>query len=282
MLQKLKTFLNQPYPDRDDIPSMIQGSVIGGLVVFFILLAFKPFGISQSTDSLKISALFGTISMVVALIYDLSLRFIFRLKKDRPNWTFWKWAVSVVGLILCIALANYSVSYFFYSSGVSSLWVFANVLYGTFLIAIFPVALFGAVNLIRNLKANQKIAQEIHPTPLQNPASDFRDLPIHQSDKAFRVAVEQILFIEAQQNYVRLYLLTEEGLQKEMIRNTLARVEAVLQDSPIKRSHRSYLVNTQKVVAVSGNAQGLKLHLQGLAALEVPVSRKYIPDFRQN
>ncbi|MFK7924158.1 MAG: LytR/AlgR family response regulator transcription factor [Bacteroidia bacterium] len=282
MLQKLKVFLNQPYPDRDDIPSMIQGAVIGGSVVFFILLAFKPFGISQSPKPLSICLLFGSISMVVAFIYDLSLRFVFGLKKDSPNWTFWKWAVSVVGLILCIALANYSVSFYFFSSRISHFWVFVNVLYSTFLIAIFPVALFGAVNLIRNLKANQKIAQEIHPAPLQNPASDFRDLPIHQSDKAFRVAVGQILFIEAQQNYVRLYLLNEQGIQKEMIRNTLARVEAVLQDSPIKRSHRSYLVNTQKVVAVSGNAQGLKLQLQGLEEFEVPVSRKYIPYFRQN
>lgn len=280
MLQKLKAFLNQPYPDRDDIPSMIKGSAIGGFVVFFILLAFKPFGISQSANSLWISLLFGAISMVVALIYDLSLRFVFRLKKDSPNWTFWKWAVSVIGLILCIAIANHSVSFFFYSSHGSNLWLFANVLYSTILIAIFPVTLFGAVNLIRNLKANQKIAQEIHPEPLQNPASDIRDLPIHQSDKAFRVAVEQILFIEAQQNYVRLYLLQDGGLQKELIRNSLARIEAILQDSPIKRSHRSYLVNTQKVAAVSGNAQGLKLKMQEIEDFEVPVSRKYIPDFR--
>ncbi len=39
MLKDLKAFLNQPYPDRDDIPSMIQGAVIGGLVA---ILHFRP------------------------------------------------------------------------------------------------------------------------------------------------------------------------------------------------------------------------------------------------
>ncbi|MEM6344679.1 MAG: LytTR family DNA-binding domain-containing protein [Bacteroidota bacterium] len=282
MLQRLKAFLNQPYPDRDDVPSMIQGAVVGGLVVFFILFVFQPFGISQSNRPVSVCLIFGGISMGVALLYDLGQRFLLGIKKDTPSWTFWKWTLSVIGLILCISLANYAASYLFYSRHVSDLRVFANVLYGTFLIAIFPVSLFGAVNLIRNLKANQKIAEDIHPQPVSKPASDIRELPIHQSDKTFRAAVDQILFIEAQQNYVRICLLTEKGIQKEMLRNTLARIESALETSPIKRSHRSFLVNTQKILAVSGNAQGLKLKLQGLADFEVPVSRKYIPDFRQN
>ncbi|MEL7534277.1 MAG: LytTR family DNA-binding domain-containing protein [Bacteroidota bacterium] len=282
MLQKLKSFLNQPYPDRDDIPSMIKGAVGGGLVVFFILFAFKPFGISQSDYPVSICLVFGAISMGVALVYDLILRFVLGIKKDSPTWTFWKWALSVIVLILCIAVANYSSFFLFYASDLLfNFEIFGKAVYSTFLIAIFPVSLFGATNLIRKLKANQKIAEEIHPEPSQSPASDIRELPIYQSDKTFRAAVEQILFIEAQQNYVRIFLLDENGIQKEMLRNTLARIEASLEGSPIKRSHRSFLVNTQKILAVSGNAQGLKLKLQGLADFEVPVSRKYIPDFRQ-
>ncbi|MEL7340404.1 MAG: LytTR family DNA-binding domain-containing protein, partial [Bacteroidota bacterium] len=165
---------------------------------------------------------------------------------------------------------------------VVQIWAFGNVLFGTFLIAIFPVSLFGAVNLIRKLKANQAIAKDIQPQAFREAASQIVRLPIHQSDKSLPVDLDQLLLIEAQQNYVRLFLLTEHGLQKEMLRNSLSRVESVLTDSPIKRSHRSYLVHTQKIRAVSGNAQGLKLKLEGLEDLEVPVSRKYIPDFRPN
>ncbi|MEL6593509.1 MAG: LytTR family DNA-binding domain-containing protein, partial [Bacteroidota bacterium] len=271
-------------PDQDDLPSIFKGAVIGGGVVFFMLYAFRPFGIGYTSSPATICAIFGIISTVVAIVYELVMKYVLRIRKEDPSWTFWKWAVSVVGLIVCIAIANYAVSAYlgYMGEDVVRIWAFGNVLFGTFLIAIFPVALFGAVNLIRKLQANQAIAKDIQPQAFREAASQIVPLPIHQSEKTLEVDLDQLLLIEAQQNYVRLFLLTDEGLKKEMLRNTLSRVEAALTNSPIKRSHRSYLVHTQKIASVSGNAQGLKLKLTGLADLEVPVSRKYIPDFRPN
>jgi DNA-binding LytR/AlgR family response regulator len=46
------------------------------------------------------------------------------------------------------------------------------------------------------------------------------------------------------------------------------------------RCHRMYLVNLQRVISVSGNAQGLKLQLDGLEEA-IPVSRNLTETVRE-
>jgi DNA-binding LytR/AlgR family response regulator len=58
-----------------------------------------------------------------------------------------------------------------------------------------------------------------------------------------------------------------------MFRSTLKKMEGQLQAYPFfYRCHRAYIVNMNKVVHISGNAQGFKLHLAGLDDT-IPVSR---------
>lgn len=58
-----------------------------------------------------------------------------------------------------------------------------------------------------------------------------------------------------------------------MLRSTLRRMEDALASWPqFFRCHRTYLVNLDKVAHVSGNAQGYRLHLEGLDDT-IPVSR---------
>ena len=68
--------------------------------------------------------------------------------------------------------------------------------------------------------------------------------------------------------------MKDEQLFKEIIRSSLTRLEGQIQIKSIVRCHRSFIVNLDKVIKVSGNAQGFKLHLEGTDFM-VPVARKY-------
>ena len=279
MLQKIKAFLNQPYPDRDDLPSILKSAMFGGLMVFFILFAFRPFGLQSAEESpLTYCLLFGGITILVTLIYEGIIRFALGIRRDNSDWTFGKWLLMVIGLLLFIALANYYVIVTLFIDK-HSLIGFGFALFSTILVGIFPVALFGALNMIRNLKANQMIASALPTEALRTPHARLVELPIHNSSKTFSIDSTLILFIEAKQNYVYVAFEDEGGIQNEMIRNTLTAIEDALHHTDIKRSHRSFLVNTSKIASVSGNAQGLTLRLSK-GDFEVPVSRKYIPEFR--
>src|SRR5215471_9595112 len=69
--------------------------------------------------------------------------------------------------------------------------------------------------------------------------------------------------------------------QQKVIRNSLKNLEDQLSKYPgIYRCHRTCLVNLQKVIHASGNAQGIKLHLNGTNEL-IPVSRSLTQEIKQ-
>ena len=84
-----------------------------------------------------------------------------------------------------------------------------------------------------------------------------------------------IRYIESAGNYVHIYY-NENGLNKKTIRTTIRQLEEELRDCPqIIRCHRAYIVNTQAILHIEGNAQGYKLTLNDCPE-QIPVSRTYI------
>ena len=101
------------------------------------------------------------------------------------------------------------------------------------------------------------------------------------NEKPLEIPISDLRFAEAMQNYVSVSYLSAESLQKEVVRNTLSKLENEWEQTPMVRCHRSYLVNLDAVAEVNGNAQGWKLRLEGVPDFEVPVSRSYIPAVRE-
>lgn len=279
MIKKLLHFLNQPYPDEDDLRSLITGALSGGLVVSVILALFQPFGLHEAgSDVYYYCLVFGVISFVVAISFDIISIYVLGLRRDQPNWTLWKWVVSIIVMVLLIATANFTyISYAFVGSFDPSRFGF--ILYITAVVGIFPVFIFGTLRTIKNLKANQQLAQTIHTKSIEE-ISSIVDLPILNSKATFTIDTQTILHIEAMQNYVNVYYTDGDEVKKEVIRNTLTAIEKAISTPSIVRCHRSYLVNIDKIHTVEGNAQGLQLYLSGNGTQAVPVSRKYIPIFR--
>jgi len=290
MFNSIIKFLNQPYPDRDDLPASVVGSLTTGVIVFLVLLMLSPFGLNDTgSDKIFHCAVFGLISAFTSLLVELFFKYVVGLKRDVPEWTFWKWILSILFLISVIAVANHIYAVYRFGSFQGN---FLRMLSSTFLVGIVPVTIFGSISLVRNLRANQKIAAEVNvdvvgkdtlntnPKVLESSASANVSLPIKNSAKTFDVNPAKILFLESMQNYVLIHYLGDEGaLKKETHRNTISSMELALESFGIKRTHRSYLVNPTMIESVSGNAQGLKLNIKG-TELVVPVSRKYISEFR--
>ena len=91
-------------------------------------------------------------------------------------------------------------------------------------------------------------------------------------DEKITLNKEELLFVQASENYVDIYYKKDDGVEHKTFRNTLA---AVKKQAPfLYKSHRSYLVNTSAIKTVSGHSQNAKiaLHQEGL---EVPLSKSY-------
>lgn len=114
------------------------------------------------------------------------------------------------------------------------------------------------------------VARLIEPAP--RPGVPPRPEPASQAvyvrvdQQLVRVALDDILFVEACENYVRFHTPGRTLLT----RRTLAEVEESLPGDRFARVHRSYLVNLGRVERLEGN-------LLRVGGREVPVSRSLRP-----
>jgi DNA-binding LytR/AlgR family response regulator len=92
-------------------------------------------------------------------------------------------------------------------------------------------------------------------------------------DEEVKLHWKELLLVQAAENYVELMYENAGRLQTQVLRKSMKQLEVDLAPYPaLLRCHKSYVVNLQRVVRTSGNAQGYRLHLD-TEGLEVPVSR---------
>lgn len=88
------------------------------------------------------------------------------------------------------------------------------------------------------------------------------------------------LFAESEGNYTTIHFLQKDNLQKQLLRLSLKNLEEQLGSGSIIRCHRSFIINTNKVVKMKGNAQGYKLFIEGIETF-IPVSRNNITEMKK-
>lgn len=98
----------------------------------------------------------------------------------------------------------------------------------------------------------------------------------------FSLKLENLLYLEASDNYVNIYYLNKGKISHFLLRNTLKRLEETFKSSEIIRCHRSYMVNCDKVKIIRKEKDGLKLELDVPSANDLPVSKTYIENVMNN
>lgn len=88
------------------------------------------------------------------------------------------------------------------------------------------------------------------------------DMYIRQGDTFQRINWNDILYIEAMQNYVKLYLQE----RKFIIHQTMSSLEEILPRDRFYRVHNSYLINTAHIESISGGRLFINSH-------EIPISK---------
>jgi len=95
-----------------------------------------------------------------------------------------------------------------------------------------------------------------------SPADAKGYLFLKLNHKLEKICYENILFIEALQNYVAIYLTDKKVISY----NTLSNIEKQLPPELFMRVHKSYLVALQKIDALEGNAITINTY-------RIPISR---------
>ncbi len=244
-----------------------------GLFISMFLIYFEPFGINKldSPNKIQILAGYGMITSTTMLFLYFIVPKIFENYFKEENWTVGREIFFFMLNVILIALFNVIYSQVIFSFKFKIPALFSMVGY-TFILGIFPTVGIVLSNYIYHLKQYSTPPQ---PTYVSEQAQDSILILTADNEKdTVKLSAQSLLYIESSDNYSTVVFQKNEQVFKELIRSSLTRLEGQIQTQSIVRCHRSFIVNLDKVVKVSGNAQGFKLHLKDTDFV-VPVARKY-------
>jgi len=261
-------FLKQPFHLLDRKKNRWLLILVTGIYVILFMNLYLPFNVNdwyrkETIPMFIILSSFGLIGMFVIMVSQLVIREIFKIK-----------AVKIYGIILwfLVELLLLTITmYFIYGNtdlqGVDRL----NEIYLTFkytvLILIIPYA--GVLFYLHTTQKGESI------DTLLSASNHLVNILDENDELHIAIDLDQLLFIKSADNYAAVYYVKDNKIRKELVRTTLKRLETQLDEFPIRRCHRSYMVNINKISVSMKSNQGLSLALKDYPEETIPVSKNY-------
>jgi DNA-binding LytR/AlgR family response regulator len=133
----------------------------------------------------------------------------------------------------------------------------------------------------RNILSAEKITHDIKPQPIQPEPGKFLQIVSESGKEEIGIDYSDLVYIKSDGHYITVGYMKNGRFTRSLVRNTMKFAEDIMAPYPSGfRCHRSWLVNLDKIVRVTGNSQGLKLILEGPQE-PVPVARNLAADFKR-
>ncbi len=228
-----------------------------GLWLYLFLAIIGPF------DGATLSI---TIRMFLMGGYDLIFCVVYVLCIPVQNWWYartkkWTWGAEAAFILLFCGTCLPACYRYYITDWVNGDWGFQRFAIEIFLstlILIVPILIFARWLVARRASQTSAIPRESHTT-LQLSGDNKLDV--------LQLSADQLIALSAANNYVTVYYLEDQQLQKRLLRTTLKKLQ---NDVPgLVQIHRSHLVNPDHFRAwKDGNTLSL-------GSLEFPVSKTY-------
>lgn len=275
----MKSILNKPY-------DLLEGKVFRYLYVFggtafafLFLWIFEPYGLYSLLVPEKLLTI-GLYTGVGGLL--LFIQFFILQPYIIKHYTVFNTIVWILLSFLIIGTSSAIINAYLFNDGQLYLRWFFQFQLMIFSINITPVVLFVLIDYNIRLNQRLKVASNINHTLELKDASIAKGLPVvlnsENKKEGFSLELDSLLFICSLDNYIEVYFIRGDALEKRLLRYSLAGVEKDNAGiAELFRCHKSYIINKHKIVTVEGNAAGYKLTLSGYDN-PIPVSRKWNKD----
>lgn len=275
MLEQFKEWCNKPYFLIDHINIKLLMVLGVGMFTYLFLLIFRPYGIDVVIDANPL-LIIGYASLVS---FSLSISY-FLLPKYFPyyfsvrSWTIKKEATFLLISFLIISTTNYIYHNAFVAHYMPK-FSFLKFMSLVLSIGIFPV-LFIIFMVERYLyKKHNAVPTEI----IEKIRKEKKELVSIPSDNLkvppLVLDIDDVLFAQSNNNYTTIVYTSDNKVRQELLRITLKKVNEILDVYPqFIRCHRSFIVNKNEIIEVSGNARSLHVKLKYVKDI-IPVSRSF-------
>ena len=274
-------FLNKPYPFNDDLRHNAKIIFFISIGILAFLLIFQPIKIESYS---RIDLFYLVTGLAASTFLTLTLNLIvlpslFPNILDSSKWNIKREVLWNIWILLTISSSDF----LFYTKlfGIINIDFFdvAKII----LLGFLPVAALIVINQDRLLRFHLKSAQLLNKKLLESKQQTEKLIHFESEYKHDELIIkpEALVLIKSSDNYIEIFYLSEGLIKKQMVRSTLKKAELTVKDyDHIIKCHRTFIVNINHVIEIQGNYQGYKLQFQQVD-FPVPVSQKYIPEFKK-
>jgi hypothetical protein len=283
------SLLLQPYPNKWVNPKRWQTEALLGLVVVLVLLAFNPSFLESYTlfNRVLIASMHGSVCVLgMFFLRRVSLLLFPKISEDE-FWTGFKVLlinaldllfIGAMNYLLAAILGKITLSWHAFAYFESRIMML-GFLQLTFWDILFQV-LLSEKHHERAQFLNHQL-RELPPNlvfsntnrPLNSPSmAQYVIIRAENPNENFKLWLEKGLFIQTEGPFVRVSYLENKQVKTVLIRTSLRKVMEDLQNAPqYCRCHINYLVNMNKIMSITGNAQGYQLELESVCQF-IPVT----------
>jgi len=215
------------------------------------------------------SSLFILSGMFIIVLSKL----IFLFLADSVRFSYWLYGLWNILEIILLAIVYTALDIFLIGNDADFFQRFVELLFVTLLVLAIPYSLSWLWLSLKDKRIKLAALSD-------NTSMEFREhkmIPFRDETEKLRFSFKSkdILYVESTDNYVTIITGEKGRIKKNMLRKTMKRLEKELEGTPIKRCHRSYMVNFENIKQVKLISTNLFIYLDFPEEIRIPVSGTY-------
>nr|WP_315034989.1 LytTR family DNA-binding domain-containing protein [uncultured Chryseobacterium sp.] len=268
-LHSLKSY---SYPKSESFAEILLSSFGAGIIVYLFLIIFQPFGTESFHHPYKYLLLFPY-TVIFGTVFLISNLYISRLN----DWNIGSELLKILTILFLSSILSYFYNSLFISKVSLSFENYGYMLLYSLAVGIPISTIYVLSRYIYLKKIHENIAMNIaQDLVISSKSSKVATLTIQANSIKIVISTHDFICIQSMENYCTLYFLENNEVKKRVLRISLSSILQQTETDLIRKCHRSYIVNLEKVKNIKGNAQGYKLILPEID-FNIPVSRSFIP-----
>ncbi len=233
---------------------------------------YSPFGVKYWFHISKLQLLFYSSIVILAGMAIVAVsRVLMYFRYRNTGIKYWQYIVWVFAEIFFLALF-YSIFQKYYFKDTKSINDILKIsIQNTALILLLP---YSVLWLYFSYKDKIQKLEEIKEKGITD---EERLISFIDEKGILRISVksDNLLYIEASDNYINIHYLSNGKITHFLVRNSLKNIESLFKNSKIIRCHRSYMVNFSRVRLIRKEKESFIIELDTPETIEIPVSKLY-------
>lgn len=252
------------------------------LVLFTAIFAlafiniYDPFGLDSFLELSGIRLfLYSSFVILTGMLVVVINRVIMYYYSKIKRLNYWQYILWVFAEILVMAFVYSIYVKFILADERDFMEIFNVSMKNTSLVILLPYTILWLFFSWQDKSLKlQALEEKDEPSPKTKPGM----IPFRDEKGTLRLSVQQqdLLYLEAADNYVSIYFIQHKKVQKFMVRNSMKAYEEQFKDSRIIRCHRSYMVNLDEVRIIRKEQDGLHLELGIEPSISLLVTKTYV------